>query len=111
MLGAQRFVAVRVSVLGHVRATEIELGCQCVVGSTVEGHIRGRMVSVLAEWTPVVQLEPARLAAAFTALVDKAAAPIVALENDPPDLSRNMSTARTRRRRRQLYPPRQPLLL
>ncbi len=98
----------RVAPLGYVLSTKVELGRQCVVCRTMQGHVLDRVCTPLTKWLAVVKelaaesdrvglLEVARLAAALAALVYIATATAIAFENGSTHLRGDVSPALARR--------------
>ena len=69
--------------LGHVLATEVQLGGQGVVGATMQREVCGGVSTLLAERLSMVKLEAARFSTALTASVGERATRTIALADCP----------------------------
>ena len=79
--------------LGHVLATEVQLGGEGVVGVTVQRDVCGGVRTLLAERPSMVKLETVCFSTALTASVDKRAARTIALVDCPAYGCRNVTAA------------------
>ena len=79
--------------LGHVLSTKVQLGCEGVVGATMQRQVRGGVRALLAERLSMVELEIASFSTALTACIDKGAARTIALVDCPAYACGNVTAA------------------
>ena len=78
--------------LRHVLSTEVQLGCEGVVATTMQRQVCGGVRTLLAERLSMVELEVMCFLTALTTFVDKRAARAVALVNCPAYSRGNVTT-------------------
>ena len=91
--GCKRCMTPGLPSLGHVLSTKVQLGCEGVVGATMQRQVRGGVRALLAERLSMVELEIASFSTALTAPVDERAARTIAVVHRSPYDRGNVTAA------------------